>query len=33
MMSMGAQLQLMRALVRNVVDRLVYANRRIGRGA
>jgi len=33
MMSMGAQLQLMRALVRNVVDRLVYANRRIGRNA
>ena len=32
-MSLGAQLQLMRALVRNVVDRLVYANRRIGRGA
>ena len=33
MMSMGAQLQLMRALVRNVVDRLMYANRRIGRSA
>lgn len=29
-MSLGAQLQLMRALVRNVVDRLVFANRRLG---
>jgi serine/threonine protein kinase len=32
-MTLGAQLQLMRALVRNVVDRLVFANRRVGRGA
>ncbi|MDX1375931.1 MAG: serine/threonine-protein kinase [Burkholderiales bacterium] len=32
-MSLGAQLQLMRALVRNVVDRLVFANRRVGRGS
>jgi serine/threonine protein kinase len=32
-MSLGAQLQLMRALVRNVVDRLVFANRRLGLGA
>jgi serine/threonine protein kinase len=32
-MSLGAQLQLMRALVRNVVDRLVFANRRLGPGS
>ena len=32
-MSLGAQLQLMRAMVRNVVDRLVFANRRAGRSA
>jgi len=32
-MSLGAQLQLMRALVRNVVDRLVFANRRVRRGS
>ena len=32
-MSLSAQLQLMRALVRNVVDRLVFANRRAGRGS
>jgi len=32
-MTLGAQLQLMRALVRNVVDRLVFANRRAGRSA
>lgn len=30
-MSLGAQLQLMRAVVRNVVDRLELANKRIGR--
>jgi len=32
-MTLGAQLQLMRALVRNVVDRLVFANRRVGLGS
>ena len=32
-MSLGAQLQLMRALVRNVVDRLEFANKRLGGGA
>jgi hypothetical protein len=30
-MSMGAQLQLTRTLVRNLVDRLELANSRIGR--
>jgi hypothetical protein len=30
-MSLGAQLQLTRAVVRNVVDRLELANKRIGR--